>query len=146
MAMGTGTKIALGFAGLIGLMLAFGKSVGDEVKPFDLVLVPVKRFPTNASVPVAIRQKLDALKQSPDFASRIDELSIAVRADTVGPDIIAGPVVGLFRKSGDTVERAETLTEELPATTIPKSAIVGIFKRGLPVADTGNKLEAGAFA
>jgi hypothetical protein len=132
-------KIALGFAGLFGVMYVFSKGAGDQLLVGDVALVPISKL-TPDSIPsdAASQAVLKGLQANPDTK----DLDIGISVASITNDAFAGAPVGLFRKDGTAQLAAQPIASSISAKT---NEVVGILKRGTPPAATGNTLQTGTF-
>ncbi len=116
---------------LLGL-LRRRRSVGDDVRENDFVLVPSDRVPEGPF-------KQDVFGEvKPEL---IDKVALMVRVTSVSPSTITGRAFGVAGELQKGIIVADFDPKAAggpnPDVTFPRSSVSGIIKRGLPLPEDG---------
>lgn len=114
------------------LLLGRRRSVGDNVRENDFVLVPSDRVPEGPL-------KQDAFGDvKPEL---IGKVALMVRVTSVSPNTITGRAFGVAGELQKGIVAADFDPKATggtnPDVTFPRSSVSGILKRGLPLPENG---------
>jgi len=139
--MKAGTTALLGVGSVAALLLlahtasATPTAVGDDVRLFDVVTIPVRNFPA-----LALPDLLTADLRDPQGSS------IVLQVLAVAPDgKLSGTILAGANRKGQ-MEKITPIGVDPQIANVPRSAVAGILKRGRALTDDNNELERGTFA